>query len=169
MKNSPITIVVAFAFLMLQTGCTTPFKIDRGRVEDLWGLKITNELYYQKEMPFRPIDIQPNTFFALSSLGLKDNSPHTVSEVCNPSGYKSLYHTYSVEIQNPENKRKYYGRIAFFQANAGASVKAVTSYYRISFPAGKFEEATDGRIAFYYEYYDNFPTWILWVSDVPLK
>jgi len=173
--NRLYTGIFTITLLLLLGGCAT-MNVDRGRIEDSFTITVNGEYPDTKNAPFlpfkKPILIKENTFFDLGILKLNDNNPRKVRNVCTPDGYKRRPITnYDIKLESEDGKA-YYGRIAFFKARQKASTKAVTSYYKISF-SQKFAEATGGRTAFYYEYYDlhkkDFPTWIMWVSDAPIK
>ena len=173
MKNKTIACLSALAFLLLVNGCSHPMHIDRGRIEDTITLSLMGEYVPEKNasiLPFKkPVVIKPNTFFSIRDLNLMDNKPIARGQVCRPDGYKqNRLYSYEVKIDATGYDKPFYGRIAFFSASPYAASKAVTSYFKIAF-SQRFSEATEGRTAYYYEYYDNYPTWIMWVSDAPLK
>lgn|GEM_PF-934072 len=72
-----------------------------------------------------------------------------------------------VEILVPGRSRPLYGVLALCKAHPSDGSAAARSY-RIVVPKSRIAQTSGGRVAFVYELGSvNFPTWILWLSEVP--
>ena len=176
MKNQFFKTFFISIFSMLLICCksTQYISIDKGKIDDNFEMKILGEYSNDKTPVYHKFDsriiITPNTFFSLKGLGLKDN---------NTVGYATFnfysygVYSYDISIYNDEYKKTFYGRIAFFNAPPSVQNQAVTRYYEIKIPDNYFSEAIGGRTSVIYEYYksrySNSPTWIISLSDVPIK
>jgi hypothetical protein len=178
MKQKLLPLLILVTVLSALCGCHSTMSIDRGKIEDNYTINIVGEYPEgsKTSLPFKtPVVIKPGAFFSLSSLSMRENTKVVKSSyVCKPDGYKnkSLVR-YDITINVQGSSKPLYGSIAFFRAASWASSKAVISYYKLS-SSDKFDEASGGRTAFFYEFYDRgggkrYPTYVMWVSDAPLK
>lgn len=141
-----------------------------------------NASVYYKEKFFN------NKYFTLSELGLEANSPAwngkltkiTTIDYALKSFKKNKYVNYDVLIKNPNYPKPYYGKIAFVNTNKSNENAAVSRFREISIDQSYFADATRGRTAILYEYFQangfsvsgtafraKIPTWILIMSDEP--
>lgn len=173
MRKNLVLLFMLFSFVYnLSAG---PFIIGRGRIDDAVNITIKSEFVKGKNTnTFDNLVLKPNKFFSLAELGLRANTP-TNDVVLTTTGYKwkgfNLI-TYDVTIEDEKSGKTYYGRLAFFDAIKKAASNPVTSFYKIQI-SDRLYEAVDGGVIYAYEYY-NTPngraaTWILWVSDIPLR
>lgn len=159
-----ISLSSVFYVLILIQGCTPSFIIERGVVKKTPAIKFVD----------KDITLIPDQFFTISQLGLKANSASDA--VWNAkSPVTRLYERRAVEsypITIEYKNKKFYGRIAFFKAWRSAKKLAVTSYYKITIPDQYFLNASDGRTSCVYELYykggGQAPTWMVWISDIPI-
>ncbi len=162
---------------ILASGCRHTMTIGRGKIEGDYSITILGEtprdLSVKERLPFpKEIVLRKGEFFNLSELGLRDNKPFTVA-ICESDGYKMKgMNTYDVQVHVKGIEKPLYGALAFFKIDQRASSRAVANYYNLE-SSEKFAEVSGGRTAFFYEYYDlngiRYPTYVLWISDMPLR
>jgi hypothetical protein len=173
-RHKPLrSILFVFLTAFVLQGCVQlDLPITQGIVKDDFTISLN--------LNNRRMNICPDRFFTLDSLGLRANTTPLMTNDpnllnCYKDGKKAdgkfLTNVYPVSIQ--KDNKTFYGQMAFFNASKSASSQGVTSYYQISVSDKYFEEALQGRTSCTYEYWRNgansYITWIIWLSDAPLK
>jgi hypothetical protein len=185
---------IAFLFLglMFLSSCiTTKYQIDQGIVKDNFDIKIVEKnIVLQKDKFFNPEQLglvtnkysQPSFALYLPPWTFAVGLPAAIvikklSPIKKNTDFLALYKNDKVKSYNIEftaNNKKYYGKIAFFNAFNFAKSEGVCSYYQISIPSTKLAEVDAGRTSCIYEYYTrksgtkHFPTWIIWMSEADI-
>jgi hypothetical protein len=186
-KNLTILIVIT----ILSTGCiSTKYQIKKAQVIEPFTIELTalgKNLVPDQMISISDIGIEANKYdyhqWGWYMIGIPHFWVATIpayfiarsgSPIRKNTSFLNLYKhdkISSEKISFVKDGKKFFGRIAFFEAMNFAKEKAVCSYYRISLPNDKLQQASEGRTACVYEYYRNgenkakFPTWIIWVSD----
>ena len=167
--KTPFTLHTRVLALLLSLSslCPAQYLIDRGCIKGDFTIKFED----------KDITLSPDNFFSMEKLRLKSNPPS--GKDLRPDGYKRKdLVTYKIKIEKLSSNKVYYGRIAFYAVVNKPKIisQAVVSYFKLSIPESYFMQAHDGITASVYEYYINrrkkvdhqFPTWVIWFSDVPL-
>ncbi|HVT86756.1 MAG TPA: hypothetical protein VHD35_16240 [Chitinophagaceae bacterium] len=177
-KLSLVIFIVVITALVNSCGVSLKVPIDKNKLSGNFTM----------EIPSKNIVIKNNEYFNLSALGLEANSPTwngklariTTINYAMKAFKKNKYTNYDVIIKNPDYPKPYYGKIAFFNTNKKNESAAVSRYREISIEPVYFSDATRGRTAILYEYFEatgmsatgtvfkaKIPTWILIMSDEP--
>ncbi len=166
MTRTLTTAILSTTMLLGLTACSKrPFIIEKGCVKDDFSITIND----------KNAVLKPDKFFNLEDYKLVANPKRFPPTLKTLHDFKNKFVNYKVTITRPGNDKPYYGRLAFFAVPDKMKNLAVCSFYKISIDGAYFQQAEDGRTAYLYEYYTidgkrggNFPTWIIWLSDIPI-
>jgi hypothetical protein len=174
-----IKSIYALFIISILTSCGTSLKvpIDKNKLNSDVTIEFVN----------KKITIKSGETFSLSEQDFKANSlpidqwinkfmdiNYTLKKF-----KKGKFKNYDILITNPDYKKKYYGKIAFFNTNKVSEMAVVAKFRSITIDDDYFDRATEGRTAMMYEYSEanynalvprsqgRVPTWILLMSDEP--
>jgi hypothetical protein len=155
--------IILFISVILSSCVHLNLPIAQGIIKDDFSINLTHEGH--------STTIKSGRFFTLDSLRLTANTtPLATTDpnllVCYKDGRRSdgkiINAIYPITIKKDGKS-----------FSTSARSQAVTSYYQIAIPEKYFIEASQGRTSCAYEYWKSgsvsYITWIIWLSDAPLK
>jgi hypothetical protein len=170
----PFSLLLIGSILISSCGSSLKVPIERGKVTGDFTLQFVK----------KNVVLKQDQFFNLDEFGLLANGGQISKKYISATDINSAIKlfkkgkikNYDIRITNPDYKKPYYAKIAFFNTNKNNAMDAVARYYEINIEDSYFESATRGRMALVYEYSDNkiglvkstkIPTWMIIMSDEP--